>query len=140
MDKPDNAVERLFAETTPGPWRVDKRDEERWEIVGRPTWPAIRFGKKGEWGIATIDDLGEDYPKERRANARFIATAREGWPADRARADAAEAREKALREALEPFAHIYDCLSAANQADAFNTISLGTKHLATARAALGERA
>ncbi len=42
-----------------------------------------------------------------RQAAALLTTAREGWPADRARADAAEAREKALREALEPFAREY---------------------------------
>ncbi len=79
----------------------------------------------------------------------LAATAREGWPADRARADAAEAREKALREALEPFALVaeeYDRWQAKGSLTPEEAVRFGygrarlaMPEFRAARAALGER-
>jgi len=66
----------MSAQHTPGPWRLDEeRDDYELSIVGKPTWPCNRFGIKGEWNVAKIDDLMEEYPGEAKANARLIAAA-----------------------------------------------------------------
>ncbi len=94
---PDD-VRRLFDEATPGPWEVsgDKYECNDWRIV-------IRHGVECIGSIGNMAATSDHKPTAKRwkrempANARFIAAARSGWPADRERADRAEA---ALRQAL----------------------------------------
>ena len=58
---------------TPGAWRKAK-DGDDIAIIGKPTWPCKRFGKAGEWDVATVTDM----PKagEQRANAALIVLLR----------------------------------------------------------------
>ena len=64
---------------TPGPWRVDdETDDDLLHIVGRREG-CSRYGVKGEWTLATIDNaifwVNPKTEAEDRANARLIAEA-----------------------------------------------------------------
>lgn len=92
IDTSKEAVERLLDGVTPGPWYSEKED---------PNDGPEDVVTAGDYYVASLHYLrGMDEPA---ANARFIAAARELVPAlaternaQAARADAAEAREKAL--------------------------------------------
>ncbi|AYJ87634.1 hypothetical protein D3Y57_19045 [Sphingomonas paeninsulae] len=61
----------MSAQHTPGPWRVDDY-HDGFEIVGNVA-RATRFGKKGEWTVASIE---MDMPDgAETANAHLIAAA-----------------------------------------------------------------
>ena len=103
IDTSREAVERLLDGVTPGPWA--------WEENHPTNACASVTAKSDAWrtiDIATLygtsdcvpaptmpDEPWGDHPI-RRANANFIAAARELVPALLARAEAAEAREQAL--------------------------------------------
>lgn len=57
---------------TPGPWFIDDQsDDYEMAIVGHPTWPCTRNGKRGVWDVCKIETDTEDT----KANARLIAAA-----------------------------------------------------------------
>ncbi len=78
---PDD-VRRLFDEASDGPWFVEPQDE-----LNAAIYPLTV--KNADWALAEVYGDVVELPAD--ANARFIAAARSGWPADRERADRAEA-------------------------------------------------
>jgi hypothetical protein len=63
---------------TPGPWEIESIDsapDDHLRIMGRPVWPCTRFGVKGVWDIASVNELGDENVDEQIANARLIAAA-----------------------------------------------------------------
>ena len=61
---------------TKGPWRTEAYGDE-FEVIGFPTWLCERHRIRGEWTVASVDDLCGDHPEEAEANARLIAAAPE---------------------------------------------------------------
>lgn len=67
-----------MSEHTPGPWEIESIDsapDDHLRIMGRPVWPCTRFGAKGVWDIASVNELGDENVDEQIANARLIAAA-----------------------------------------------------------------
>lgn len=94
-DTSREAVERLLDGVTPGPWVTVKSDVypegecDSWVTIGRQNFDAVAL---------IVNEHIKDDP-ELKANANFIAAARELVPALLARAEAAEAAEARI-EAL----------------------------------------
>lgn len=59
---------------TPGPWFIEN-DGDSLNVIGHPTWECSRFGKAGEWDVATITEFHEDNKDETISNARLISAA-----------------------------------------------------------------
>lgn len=68
MTNPDLAA--LSEAATQGPWKKGAKRNCDIDIIGKPTWPCTRYGKKGEWDVAVVTEL--ENVKEQRANAAFI--------------------------------------------------------------------
>ncbi len=169
MNPPDNAVEQRDTDLvcTTCRWRAGHspdcpRKDEPWPTFTpeASTPPPSAWSDEAgavvekfwrdctDWDGTQMLDAAETLPTQTcgdlRQAATLLTTAREGWPADRARADAAEAREKALREALEPFARVANHSGSAWHDDRRlselacpNNLTIGDCRCA--RAALGER-
>ena len=96
----------LAEKATPGPWRTAKQRNCDIDIIGRPSWPCSRFGKKGEWDVAVVTEL--ENPKEQRANAALIVALVNNLPAILTALTTASKLEVA-KEALEMIAnHLRD--------------------------------
>ncbi len=96
----------LAEKATPGPWRTAKQRNCDIDIIGRPSWPCSRFGKKGEWDVAVVTEL--ENPKEQRANAALIVALVNNLPAILTALTAASKLEVA-KKALEMIAnHLRD--------------------------------
>ena len=68
MTNPDLAA--LSEAATQGPWKKGAKRNCDIDIIGKPTWPCTRYGKKGEWDVAVVTEL--ENVKEQQANAALI--------------------------------------------------------------------
>ncbi len=88
---PDD-VRRLFDEATPGGWiAAAKPSMHGWPIVSGEGRMIASMNYVHHSAIDPKVPGDVAFNRESKANAAFIAAARSGWPADRERADRAEA-------------------------------------------------
>jgi hypothetical protein len=99
----------LAEKATPGPWRTAKQRNCDIDIIGRPSWPCSRFGKKGEWDVAVVTEL--ENPKEQRANAALIVALVNNLPAILTALTAAsklEVAKEALRKSQQGWENVVE--------------------------------